>query len=133
VHDFLVFVGRLAHLIHFVRGVLTGLTLTLAGLAVVLAWSEGLALGDALYFTLVTGLTVGYGDIVPTTPIGRLASLVAAVVGILFTGLYIAVATRALTEAVTVRQRRASARSGTLTPSGPTAGRRRGHGGKNED
>lgn len=128
-HDFLVFVRRFARLAHFVRGVLTGLCLILLALAGVLAWSEDLAVEEALYFTLVTGLTVGYGDIVPTSAVGRLASVAAAFVGILFTGLYIAVATRALTEAVNARKPTASAPGAPASRSPSTPGRRRGDGG----
>ena len=43
------------------------------------------SLGDALWFSLVTMTTVGYGDLTPTTPLGRLLGLVFALcsVGIL--------------------------------------------------
>ena len=41
-------------------------------LAVLFAWAEDQTLGNAIYFTLITGLTVGYGDIAPVTPIGKL-------------------------------------------------------------
>ncbi len=37
---------------------------------------------DALYFTLVTMTTVGYGDYVPTTPESRIVASVVMVVGI---------------------------------------------------
>jgi voltage-gated potassium channel len=42
---------------------------------------------DALYFTLITSLTIGYGDIVPTTAAGRVLSILAGVVGVIFIGL----------------------------------------------
>lgn len=37
---------------------------------------------DALYFAVVTLATIGYGDIVPTTELGRIITIISAVVGI---------------------------------------------------
>ena len=53
---------------------------------------EKMPFGDALYFTLVTGLTIGYGDIVVKTIPGRCVALCIGLVGIIFTGLVIAAA-----------------------------------------
>ncbi len=72
--------------------------LIIAG-AVVFAGVEKMPIGEALYFAFITGLTVGYGDIVPATTVGRIISVFLAFVGILFTGLVIAVSVRALREA----------------------------------
>lgn len=37
---------------------------------------------DALYFTVATVTTIGYGDIVPTTPFGKLFTIIFAFVGV---------------------------------------------------
>ncbi len=50
--------------------------------AVVLARVEGLGMRDALYFVVVTVTTVGYGDIVPKTGLGKLVSTVIILVGV---------------------------------------------------
>lgn len=39
-------------------------------------------LGDAIWWSVVTATTVGYGDIVPKTPLGRIAAVLLMVVGI---------------------------------------------------
>ena len=67
---------------------------------VVVSKVEGIKLGDGINFAFVTGLTVGYGDITPSTTIGRIASLIIALVGVLFTGSTVAVATRALDDSM---------------------------------
>jgi voltage-gated potassium channel len=59
---------------------------------------EKLPFGDALYFALITGLTIGYGDIVVKTPVGRILAVLIGIIGVLFSGLVIAVAVRALRE-----------------------------------
>jgi voltage-gated potassium channel len=43
---------------------------------------EGLSPLDALYFTLVTVTTVGYGDIHPATPIGKLLAILLIIGGV---------------------------------------------------
>ena len=50
-------------------------------------------------FTFVTGLTIGYGDLVPLHVAARIAALLIGFIGILLTGLIAAVGVRALQEA----------------------------------
>ena len=57
---------------------------------------QGWPLGDAFYFTFVTALTIGYGDLVPKGFLARLLAMVIGFTGILLTGLVAAVAVRAL-------------------------------------
>jgi voltage-gated potassium channel len=64
--------------------------------ALVISLAENLRYGDALYFTFVTGLTIGYGDIVVKTALGRSVALFLGFIGILFTGLVIAAAVEAV-------------------------------------
>ena len=63
--------------------------------AVVIVATEKVSFGKAVYFSLIRGLTLGYGDIVPGTAIGRVISLGLGLIGILFTGLVVAVAVEA--------------------------------------
>jgi hypothetical protein len=43
--------------------------------------AEGLSLGNAIYFSIVTISTVGYGDVHPTTSIGRVLAIVLIIGG----------------------------------------------------
>jgi len=52
---------------------------------------------DSIYWASVTATTVGYGDIRPLRPVSRLLSIVIALVGIIFTGLLVALAVDAAT------------------------------------
>jgi len=75
------------------------LTLIMTG-AMVIAAAEKVSFGKAVYFSFITGLTVGYGDIVPSTAIGRVISVLLGLTGILFTGVVVAVAVEAVRRAV---------------------------------
>ena len=70
------------------------LALIMAGAGVIAA-TEKVSFGKAVYFSFITGLTVGYGDIVPGTTIGQLISVLLGLIGILFTGIVVAAAVEA--------------------------------------
>jgi FtsH-binding integral membrane protein len=96
--EFLTFGRCLLRYARYIRGVLFGLTVLVFSGGIALAYVEEMPLGDAIYFAFVTGLTIGYGDIAPATVWGRVISIGIGFVGVLFTGLYIALATRALAD-----------------------------------
>ncbi len=83
--------------------------LAIVGLHVALAWMfarvEGLDIGRSLYFAAITGFTVGYGDIVPETTAGRAIAVSMSLLGVVFVGLVVAVATAALQKVVTSTSR----------------------------
>ena len=54
---------------------------------------------QTLYFCSITALTIGYGDVVPTTAVGRIDSILLGLVGLLITGIVIAASVRAVQEA----------------------------------
>jgi hypothetical protein len=51
---------------------------------------------DVLYFTFVTGLTIGYGDLTPRHFVSRLLAVMNGFAGIVLTGLVAAVSVEAL-------------------------------------
>src|SRR5436190_276181 len=59
---FLVALGRAIHLAWPVLSIILAMQVAL-GLLV--GFVEGWPVGDSLYFTFITGLTIGYGDLVP--------------------------------------------------------------------
>ena len=73
--------------------------LMVAGAAAV-SLIEKMHFRDTLYFAFVTGLTIGYGDIVVKTPIARLVAILIGFIGILFTGLMVAVLVYAVRESI---------------------------------
>lgn len=89
------------HALSKIRGVIFGLLVWLMADAAVIAYFEKISFADALYFTLVTGLTIGYGDIAPVTLAGRIVAILTGIIGMLITGLIVAVAVYALRETMT--------------------------------
>jgi hypothetical protein len=62
--------------------------------------SRGLVRGDALYFTFVTGLTIGYGDIVPRQALARALAVGIGICGLFLTGLIAGIAVYAMRAAL---------------------------------
>lgn len=72
-----------------------GISLLITCGGLLLARLEGLSIGQGLYFAWVTGTTVGYGDLSPTTGPSQLVAVIIALFGILFTGIIVAIALEA--------------------------------------
>jgi voltage-gated potassium channel len=62
---------------------------------------EDWSLGDAFYFTFITGLTIGYGDLVPRHALTRILAVGIGFSGLLFAGVIAAIAVHAMRSALT--------------------------------
>jgi voltage-gated potassium channel len=56
-------------------------------------------IGETIYFCAITALTIGYGDVVPTSTFGRIDAILLGSIGMVFTGLIVAAAVRGVQEA----------------------------------
>jgi hypothetical protein len=81
-----------------IREALVSLMMLIAFGGVVFSRLEDLRLGDAIYFAFITGLSIGYGDIIPKSTAGQIVSVAIGFIGVLFMGLSVAVATRAVAD-----------------------------------
>jgi len=88
-YHFIIIIGRL-------KSVLLSLIALVVISAVVISQIENLPFGESLYFSFITGLTIGYGDIVVKTPFARLIAVLLGLTGIIFTGVMVAGAIRAV-------------------------------------
>jgi len=84
------------HAVARVWRIIVGLLTWLVINAVAITYLEEMPFSDALYFSFITGLTIGYGDISPATSMGRILAVLTGLVGILITGLVVAIAVYAL-------------------------------------
>jgi voltage-gated potassium channel len=96
------FVG-LGHAIHLAWPVLSMILAIQVALGLVAGFVEGWSVGDALYFTFVTGLTIGYGDIVPRQALARAIAIGIGFCGLFLTGLIAGIAVYAMRAALTDR------------------------------
>ena len=90
------FFAELWHGLQVVWPILSGLLGLMVGLGVVIGWLEDWPLLDAIYFSFVSGLTIGYGDLAPTRTLSRVLAIGIGFTGVLLVGLIVAVAVRAL-------------------------------------
>jgi hypothetical protein len=79
--------------------ILSGLLVLIVALGVATGLNEGWSLQESVYFSFVSGLTIGYGDFAPKTLLGRALAIGIGVCGILVVALVSAVAVKALTDA----------------------------------
>lgn len=70
---------------------LISLSAVVAIMGQIVAYFEKWQRFDALYWTFITATTVGYGDIRPLRKTSRVISILIAFVGIMFTGVIVAI------------------------------------------
>jgi voltage-gated potassium channel len=104
-HDFVRFMRHAFRLVYFIRGIVLAFATLLLICVLLIVLAEGMPLGKAVYFVLITATTVGYGDITPSTTLGRVVSVAAGMAGVLATGILVAVAVRALGQAFQEKMR----------------------------
>src|SRR3989442_15823521 len=100
------FFVALGHAIHVTWPVLSAILAMQVALGLLIGFVEGWSVGDAVYFTFVTGLTIGYGDIVPRQALARALSIGVGVSGLFLTGLLAGIAVYAMRPALTHRDTR---------------------------
>lgn len=85
--------------------IVSGLLILMVSLGIVIGRLEDWSLLDAIYFTFVSGLTIGYGDLVPKRPLSRVLAIGIGLIGVLLVGLIVALGVRALERASHVEKK----------------------------
>ena len=91
-----IFFVELFRLIRVVWPILSGVLFAMVGPGLLIGHIERWRIDDALYFTFVTGLTIGYGDLTPRHVVSRFLAVMIGFAGIVLTGLVAAVSVKAL-------------------------------------
>ena len=95
---FFVALGRAIHLAWPVLSIILAVQFALG---LLIGFVEGWSVGDAFYFTFITGLTIGYGDIVPRQALTRVLAIGIGICGLFLTGVIAAIAVHAMHAALT--------------------------------
>ena len=95
------FLIALGHAIHVTWPVLSAILAVQLALGLLTGFVEGWSLGDAVYFTFITGLTIGYGDLVPKQTLARALAIGIGFFGLFITALIAAIAVYAMHSALT--------------------------------
>jgi hypothetical protein len=95
------FFVALGHAIRLAWPVLSIMLAIQVALGLLIGLLGGWSVGDAVYFTFVTGLTIGYGDIVPRQAFARALAIGIGICGLFLTGLIAGIAVYALRAALT--------------------------------
>ena len=90
----------LGHAIRLTWPVLSTILAIQVALGLLVGFVEGWSVGDAVYFTFVTGLTIGYGDIVPRQGLARALAIGIGLSGLFLTGLIAGIAVYAMRIAI---------------------------------
>jgi len=89
---FLDFIQRFILALAYLSPLLISFILIIVVLALIIGKREGWTKLDAVYFAFITATTVGFGDLNPKTRLSRFLSIVVAMLGLIFTGIIIAIA-----------------------------------------
>ena len=103
---FFKFVRQFMNNVLFLREVLGGLVVLIVIGGVAISYVENFALGESIYFAFITGLSIGYGDITAKTALGQMMSIGIGMIGMILTGITVAIATRTLQEVLKEREKK---------------------------
>ena len=95
------FIEALGRAIHVTWPVLSAIIAIQLALGLLTGFVEGWSVGDAVYFTFITGFTIGYGDLVPRQTLARVLAIGIGFSGLLITGVIAAIAVHAMRSALT--------------------------------
>ncbi|MDR6670404.1 cytochrome b subunit of formate dehydrogenase [Rhizobium sp. 1399] len=90
------FFVALARQLRVIWPILSGIVSVMIVSGLIIWRIENWRIDEAVYFTFVTGLTIGYGDFTPKHVSSRILSLVIGFAGIVLTGIVAAVTVKAL-------------------------------------
>ncbi|PTR22742.1 potassium channel family protein [Pseudomonas sp. GV085] len=81
------------------------LLLVIIAFGLIIAQLEGWSPDDGVYFAFVTGLTIGYGELVPKLGVSRVLAVLLGFNGVLMTATFAAISVRAIEVTVTAARK----------------------------
>ena len=93
------FVRVLGIALFYTAPILVSLALLIVLIGLVVGKKEGWSVEDAVYYAFITATTVGYGDFHPKKPASKYLAITIALIGLLLTGMVVAVGVHAASDA----------------------------------
>lgn len=94
------FLKYFAHYSRISMGVISTLLFLILLSGVLFSYVENISISDAIYFIFITALTIGYGDIAPSTSGAKIICVFVGLVGMMLFGLIVAIASLSLKSAI---------------------------------
>jgi hypothetical protein len=88
--------------LHVVWPIFSILLFVIVLFGLIISYLEGWNPFDGIYFAFVTGLTIGYGELVPKLAVSRILAILLGFNGVLMTAIFAAISIRAIETAVRV-------------------------------
>ncbi len=88
------FFRRFFHCLGHTYQIVLFLNVIIIFLGIIFSFFESIGPIEGIYFSYVSALAIGYGDIVPHTAIGKVISIVLGVVGMILFGIVVGISTR---------------------------------------
>lgn len=85
--------------LYYISPIIVSLIVIISMLGLLIGRREGWSRINAIYFAFITATTVGYGDFRPNTTVSKLLAILVTFLGILLTGIVVAVGLEAATQA----------------------------------
>lgn len=84
---------------YLIAPILVAMFVLIIALGLIVGRIESWTKFDAIYWSFITALTIGYGDIRPVSKVSKLLSIVVGAVGIMLGGILVAITLEATTNA----------------------------------
>jgi len=96
------FYKAVGYYLRVVWPILSTMLIVIISCGLIISYLEGWDPFDGIYFGFVTGLTIGYGELVPKLPLSRILAILLGFNGVLLTAIFAAISVRAIEIAVRV-------------------------------
>ncbi|MGY2185285.1 Ion channel [compost metagenome] len=96
------FYKAVGYYLRIVSPILSVMLVVIVTFGLIISYLEGWEPFDGIYFGFVTGLTIGYGELVPKMPLSRILAILLGFNGVLLTAIFAAISVRAIEIAVRV-------------------------------
>ncbi|WP_338584873.1 potassium channel family protein [Pseudomonas sp. MAG733B] len=96
------FYKAVGYYLRIVSPILSVMLVVIVTFGLIISYLEGWEPFDGIYFGFVTGLTIGYGELVPKLAVSRVLAILLGFNGVLLTAIFAAISVRAIEIAVRV-------------------------------